>query len=390
MKRFIAALALAALPVAATAQVSVTSAVVKVERPEPLPLSRLDLPVADDGFAGARVGLADNATTGQFMNQTFEIIEITTGPEDLIARTEEALAQGAGFLVVMAAAEDVLTIADHVRDRDVVVMNVAAPDDRLRGEDCRANVLHLAPSRAMLADGLAQYLVWKQWTDWMLISGSHEPDRLKGDAYERAATKFGARVVERREFEDTGGARRSDSGHVLVQRQIPVFTQRAPEHDVVVVADESQVFGAYIPYRTWDPRPVTGDVGLEARNWHPAHESWGATQMQRRFERAAGRTMTDLDYNAWAAMRAIGEAVTRTNSGETAALKDYMLSESFELAAFKGQPLSFRPWDNQLRQAVLLADGKLVVSVSPQEEFVHQRTRLDTLGADEPDSACDF
>jgi ABC transporter substrate binding protein (PQQ-dependent alcohol dehydrogenase system) len=183
MKRLAAALALAAFPAAALAEVQVTSAVVKVERERPLPISRLDLPVQDDGFAGARVGLADNATTGQFMGQKFDIIEITTSPADQLARVDEAIAQGATFLIVMASADDLLAIADHVRDRDVVVMNVEAPDDRLRGEDCRANVLHLAPNRAMLADGLAQYLIWKQWSDWMLISGSHERDVLKGDAF---------------------------------------------------------------------------------------------------------------------------------------------------------------------------------------------------------------
>jgi ABC transporter substrate binding protein (PQQ-dependent alcohol dehydrogenase system) len=242
----------------------------------------------------------------------------------------------------------------------------------------------------MLADGLAQYLVWKRWTDWLLVHGSHPADEAKAEAFRRAATKFGAEIVEERVFEDTGGARRSDSGHVLVQRQIPTFMQRAEDHDVVIAADETQVFGVYLPYRTWDARPVAGDAGLRAMNWHPAHESWGATQMQRRFERDHGRAMTDLDYNVWAALRAAGEAVTRTNSADPSALRDYMLSESFELAAFKGQPLNFRPWNNQLRQAIILADGRNVVSVSPQEEFLHQRTRLDTLGQDEPDSACSF
>ena len=100
--------------------------------------------------------------------------------------------------------------------------------------------------------------------------------------------------------------------------------------------------------------------------------------------------MTDLDYEAWAALRALGEAVTRTKSADVATVRDYLLSEAFTLAAFKGQPLSFRPWDNQLRQAVILADEKTVVSLSPQEEFLHERTKLDTLGVDRPETACRF
>ena len=108
----------------------------------------------------------------------------------------------------------------------------------------------------MLADALAQYLVWKQWKRWLFVVGSHEPDKLYADALRRAATRFGAKIVQERTFEDTGGARRTDSGVTLIQRQMPVFTQQAPAYDVLVAADESEVFASYLPYRTWDPRPV--------------------------------------------------------------------------------------------------------------------------------------
>jgi ABC transporter substrate binding protein (PQQ-dependent alcohol dehydrogenase system) len=390
MRLFVAALCLVACAAPAAAEVAVKAAVLKVERERPLPISRLDLPPPDEGFAGARLAIDDNNTTGRFLGQTYALTEVTTTPENALAAFDALRAEGVGIVATIADAEDLLAIADHAAGTDALILNAAAPDDALRGAECRANVMHVAPSRAMLADGLAQYLVWKRWTDWVLVYGSHPQDQAKADAFRRAAEKFGARIVEERLFEDTGGARRSDSGHVLVQRQIPTFMQRLPEHHVVIAADESQIFGVYLPYRGWDPRPVAGDAGLRALNWHPAHESWGATQMQRRFERAAGRAMTDLDYNVWAALRAVGEAVTRAKTAEPAALREYMRSDAFELAAFKGQPLNFRPWNNQLRQAIMLADGRNVVSVSPQEEFLHQRTRLDTLGQDEPDSACDF
>ena len=138
----------------------------------------------------------------------------------------------------------------------------AAAGRRLRQEDCRANVVHTAPSRAMLADGLAQYLVWKKWTRWFLVVGSHERDKLFAAALKRAANRFGAKIVHEREFTDTGGARRTDSGVVQIQQQMPLFTQEAPSYDVLVVADESEVFANNLPYRTWDPRPVAGSAGL--------------------------------------------------------------------------------------------------------------------------------
>jgi ABC transporter substrate binding protein (PQQ-dependent alcohol dehydrogenase system) len=87
-------------------------------------------------------------------------------------------------------------------------------------------------------------------------------------------------------------------------------------------------------------------------------------------------------------VRAIGEAVTRTASDDPKTLHGFLLSEAFQLAAFKGQALSFRSWDQQLRQPILLVTARTLVSVSPQEPFLHERTPLDTLGHDLPDSSC--
>jgi ABC transporter substrate binding protein (PQQ-dependent alcohol dehydrogenase system) len=204
----------------------------------------------------------------------------------------------------------------------------------------------------------------------------------------RAATKFNGKIVEERTYAYEPTSRVSETGHVQVQRQMPVFTQNAPEHDVVLVADESDVFGEYLPYQTWDPRPVVGTQGLVPTAWHRAHEQWAGTQMQSRFEKHAGRWMRERDYTAWLGVRSLGEAVTRTNSNDPAVLRDYLRGEEFELGAFKGEGLTFRSWNQQMRQPILLAAARILVSVSPQEGFLHQRTPLDTLGYDEPESDC--
>lgn len=381
-------IALTATPGGADTLVKI--AVIQVEQKQPRPLSRLDLPVEDQGFAGARLGLADNNTTGKFMGQIYQAEEISIAPNEVKAEIDRLAREDTRLIITLAQADDLMAISGAAAAHGMLVFNAQARDAHLRAEACRADLLHIAPSRAQVADGLAQYLVWKKWTDWVLVHGSYDADRAMADAYRRAAAKFGAKIVEERVFEDTGGARRSDGGHVMVQQQMPAFMQRAASHDVVVVADESQVFGLYLPYRGSEPRPAAGDAGLTTSMWHPAHESWGATQLQRRFEKAAGRRMTDPDYLVWLAVRAVGEAVTRTNSAEAEAIRAYLLSDRFQLAGFKGQPLSFRPWTNQLRHGVVLGDAKTVVSVSPQEAFLHRVTALDTLGVDEPESKCSF
>ncbi|MBA4132895.1 MAG: branched-chain amino acid ABC transporter substrate-binding protein [Hyphomicrobium sp.] len=369
---------------------TLTMLMVRQLRPDRLPpLSLLDLPPKDDGLAGARLAIDDNNTTGRFLKQNFtlELIE-SEDPAELIAETKKRVEGGLGFIVTDLDAKPTIDLADALKGLDAVIFNTSAPDENIREEDCRANLKHTAPSRAMLSDALSQYLAWKRWGNWVLITGPTPEDKAFAEALRRSAQRFGMKIVEEREFKYDPGSRRSDGGFEQIQQQIPTFTQKLPPHDVLVVADEGELFGEYFPYRTWDAKPVVGTAGLFPTSWHPAIELWGGTQFQNRFKRLANRTMRPLDYNAWIAVRSIGEAATRKQSVDRKALIDYMLSPEFELAAFKGRKLTYRAWNGQLRQPLVLATGKMHVTVSPQPGFLHQFTELDTLGIDRPETKC--
>jgi ABC transporter substrate binding protein (PQQ-dependent alcohol dehydrogenase system) len=352
-------------------------------------VSILDIPAADDGIAGANLATEDNNTTGGFLGQTYLIEDIKLRPDgDPVAALNGLIAHGISFVLADLPAAALVELADAAKDKGVLIFNTGAPEDSVREENCRANVFHVAPAYSMLADGLAQYLVWKQWKRWLLIKGSHPQDELYAEALRRSAKKFGAKIVEERIFEDTGAGRRSDSGSVQTQRLIPVATQNAPAYDVLVAADESEVFANYLPFRTWDARPVAGSAGLEPMSWDGTHEQWGASQLQNRFIKLASRRMNARDNNAWVAMRMIGEAATRTGSNDPKVIRDYLTGPDFAIAAFKGQKQTLRHWNQQLRQPILLGDGRMIVSVSPQEGFLHQTSELDTLGFDQPETKC--
>ncbi|OUR67340.1 branched-chain amino acid ABC transporter substrate-binding protein [Cycloclasticus sp. 46_83_sub15_T18] len=347
-------------------------------------LSNLDPVLIDEGIQGARLGIADNNTTGQFTGQQYSLqyVELAVGA-DVEQAFERLLAEGYQYVVVDVPHTSLLALTKRSRDNNVLLFNVSLADGELRNENCANNLFHLIPSYEMQADALAQFMLKKRWNKWFLVKGNEPDDKRFAAAIKRSAKRFGIKIVAEKSWSFEHDTRRT------AQAEIPVFTQGA-DYDVLLVADVKGLFGDYLPMNTWLPRPIAGTQGLVPRAWHRTHERWGAVQMQNRFYAQAGRWMNDVDYASWLAVRTVGEAVTRTNSSDSTAIKAFILSDKFSLAGFKGTKLTFRPWNQQLRQPVLLATPRSIVSVLPHKEFLHPLTYLDTLGYDKPESSCSF
>jgi ABC transporter substrate binding protein (PQQ-dependent alcohol dehydrogenase system) len=353
------------------------------EQVAPLSLSNLDPFIKNKGVLGAELGIDDDNTTGKFVGQQFNLKKIIVPMDgNVIAAFDKEISKKFQYVVINLSATQVNPIADLPEAKKMLLFDVGTIDDALRNEQCRGNVLHFLPSRAMRADALAQYLMKKRWVKWFLVVGTNQEDLLFANAIKRSAKRFGLQIVAEKTWDHTYDARRT------AQSDVAVFTQTEDDYDVLVVADESGQFGEYLDYRTWNPRPVIGTQGLVPAAWHKTHEQWGAIQIQNRFKEKAHRWMEEQDYAAYLALRAIGEATTRTRSRDLSTVKDYMLSDSFALQGYKGSPLSFRSWDGQLRQPILLAAPRSLVAVAPIEGFLHPKTELDTLGYDLPESLC--
>jgi ABC transporter substrate binding protein (PQQ-dependent alcohol dehydrogenase system) len=354
-------------PISAPAA-EVTLAYVKIARAAAPTLSNLD-PVPDDlGQAGARLAIDDNNTTGKFIGQSYDL-RMVDAPEDI---------GDAQFVILDTPDADQIEIADAFPDK--VFFNVASYADDLRAENCRKNLFHTLPSYGMRADALMQFTLKKRWTRLALIKGHEAEDQAFALAIEAAATKFQLNISASEDWIYDEDMRRSASS------EVPLFTQKLGDYDLLVIADERNDFARYIAYNTWLPRPFAGAEGLQAVGWGRVMEQWGAAQLQSRFADLAGRDMQDVDYAAWVAVRAVGEAMTRTKNA--ADVRTYLLSDAFELAGYKGAPMSFRNWDGQMRQPIGLVHGGAVVTMAPLEEFLHQRNPLDSLGIDQPQSHC--
>ncbi|QGY05146.1 ABC transporter substrate-binding protein [Methylobacterium mesophilicum SR1.6/6] len=351
----------------------------RVERP--VPLNNEDPIPDDEGAKGAELGLKDSNATGRFLGLAFALDTKVVEPGDDIRQAFRALPDPR-LVVLNAPAADVLALADLPEAKGSVLLNIGAPDTRLRDADCRRNLLHVLPSRAMLADALIQFLAFKRWSRILLVTGPAPGDALYAEALKRSAKKFGARIVAESRYDPQGGDVRDTALREFA------LTTRGPEHDVVAVADEAGAFGASLNYNTASPRPLVGTQGLAPAAWGRPVEAWAAVQLQGRFRKLAGRAMRPVDWAGWMAVHAVGEAAVKARSTEAAAVRGALTAPGFEVGGFKGRPLSFRTWDGQLRQPIFLLWPGAVTATAPLEGYLHHRTELDTLGLDEPESAC--
>ena len=333
---------------------------------------------------GAKTALRDSRVLGRSIGVKFELLEATLGEADeAVAAVEALAAEGTRVFLLDLPLEDVRQAAAALADKDLLLFNIRHGANELRGEDCSPVLFHTIASDAMLMDGLAQFLSKKNWSHVLILEGEQEADLVMSAAFQDSARKFRLNVVDVRPFVLSNDPRVRD------ETNIPILTGDA-DYDVVFLADTLGEFGRYVPYQTYEARSVVGSEGLVPSAWHWTWERYGAPQLNQRFDRVAKRPMKDTDYAAWAAVKSAIEAMVRTDSRDIAVLRDYLTNDAFTLDTYKGAPGNFRPWDNQLRQAVLLHTHNAVIARAPLEGFLHQTNNLDTLGRDQLESACRF
>lgn len=302
------------------------------------------------------------------------------GKDGLLAALEDLIKKGARHVVLELPAAEAALLAEQTRGKNVLLINAGAPEDMLRGPKCNG-LLHTLPSHAMEADALAQYLASRKWTRPLVLYGASPDDQALLKSFARSARRFGLKPVAQKPFKLSSDPRERELGNVLLLTS-------GIDHDAVVVLDADGEFARTVPFATQLPRPVVGSNGLTAQAWHWAHDRYGAPQLNRRFVKRAKRTMDSFDWAAWAAGKAVVEAHVRWPKASAAEHANLLRQGDAGIDGFKGQRLSFRPWDGQLRQPVMLAHGNGVVGMAPIDGFLHPRSVLDTLGMDQSESGC--
>jgi len=329
-------------------------------------------PAADGVAAALKEAKLELEAAGASLTLELQPVASTTDAKAAAQKAEKA---GALAVLTDLNAEATLAVADAIK---LPVLNLSAADDRLRQQDCRARLYHVAPSERMRADALAQTLVARKWPQVLLLTGPTPADAQRAAVVQAALKRYGLKVTATKPFKLSGDPRERDLANPLL------LTQGG--HDVVWVVDADGEFARSLPYRTATPRPVVGDAGLVAVAWHAQFDRYGAPQVSRRFFKEAKRPISAPDWSAWLAGKALAAAVVAAPKGPAAAVHR-ALAEG-EVDGSQGVPMSFRAWDGQLRQPLLLTDGQGVIGSAPIDGILHPKNNLDTVGADAPEKLC--
>jgi ABC transporter substrate binding protein (PQQ-dependent alcohol dehydrogenase system) len=349
---------------------------------------KLERDRVERAYMGHPTGAASDAIAMALDEAQFELeaaktsitfkLEQVSSLEAAKAAAQKAEKAGNPLLVINLPAAWTSAVAAVVK---LPILNIGASDDNLREGDCLTNMYHVLPSERMRADALAQALMARKWTQVLLLNGSSAEDIKRSQVAQASMKRYGLKIVATKPFKLSTDPRERSLAN------LQLLTANS-SYDVVWVVDSDGEFARTLPYNTAQARPVVGDAGMLALAWEAHFDRFGAPQVMRRFAKAAKRTMTDFDWAAWMAGKAVVAAAIASPRSDPVSIAKALTSASLD--GSKGVPLQFRPWDRQLRQSMLLTDGQGVLGVMPLEGILHPKNILDTLGADEGEKLCKF
>ena len=384
----IIALALSALPALAQSEPPRDIRIVYIDRAED---PFYDPPVQTDGvirvankppLAGAELGIKDIATLGRAANVRFTLEHHSVPADGDVAADIASLAATHPAMVLLDLPhDDIVTAAKAIEPGALALINIRDTSDDLRRTLCGTALFHTIPSQSAYSDALAQMMVRKNWKRILTLVGPEPEDLELAKIFATSAKKFGAKIVDTKPFIAGNDPRKREENSTALMTG-------DSDYDVIYVADTTGDFGRFVEFRQIKPRPIIGSEGLEASAWHRAAERYGAPQVNHRFERDASRPMSDMDWSAWVAVKALAEAVAREKAMTGPAISAALLSGKIDVEMTKGIPGSFRAWDHQLRQPIMLHTADAVIAMAPIEGFLHENSILDTLGLSDRDTNC--
>lgn len=327
---------------------------------------------------GAGLGLDDaNALTTLFGKR----LRLETAAERDGAQAGRALARAGALAVVGGVGPGGGEALLQAATDGATVLNVGAPDDRLRNEGCERRAFHVMPSVSMYVDALTRLLIEQRKLTRWAVAGDGS---ARGAEIEAAAR----RSVGRRGGTVSGDAAAADILLLAVDDHVvdtsltrAVAAGRRP--DRIAAIGEA-----------WARLPAERAAGLWAVGWHHELVRFSARELNARFRRRWSAPLGETSWAAWAALKLIGEAVVRAGARDGGALVAFLESAP-PFDGHKGEALTFRGWDHQLRQPLYVTGPRKREDIGgPKGPFAVEADvggkNLDTLGTAMAESRCRF
>jgi ABC transporter substrate binding protein (PQQ-dependent alcohol dehydrogenase system) len=333
-------------------------------------------------IGAARLGASDVGMALSFGGFSLAIEDVHLSSQQVLNQALDKLVSAGVRYWLLDLPPQVIAQVSARYAGQALMWNVSSDLDALRAASCSPTLFHTYPSARMFADGLAQYVAARNWRSYLGLTGPLAQDQLLSQAWQRASKRYGLSPVDEKLFKLSGDPRERALGNIKL-----LTNDR--NHDIVVVWDSHGEFARSLPYATQRPRPVVGSNGLVALAWHAQWPRNGGPQLSRRFKQNNNRDIVGQDWAAWVAIRSVAAVLLAEPTGDLI-VQANALRSTVSVDGYKGPALSYRSWDGQLRQPVLLAHGDGVIATAPADGVLHPTEVLDTLGVDQRETTCKF
>jgi ABC transporter substrate binding protein (PQQ-dependent alcohol dehydrogenase system) len=337
-------------------------------------------------LSGVKAAVKEAKIPGRAAGLKFELVEHRLASEDGAAdavQAQLAIDPDRVFILDLPLADIEQLAASHATGAETVMFNIRQPSDALRAEKCSPALFHTIASTSMQTDAVAQFLGKMNWRNVLVLASPSKEDVEVAKAFTASIKKFGLKIAATREFVNSNDPREREKNR-------PRLLTSGADYDVIFLADHEGEFGRYLAYNTYLPRPVIGAEGVHSSSWHWTWERNGAPQLNQRIRKFAKGNPSSHDWAGWVAVRSVVQAAIKSASVHPGDLRKTLRSNDFTVDMYKIGPGSFRRWDQQLRQPVLLHTHNAVIGTAPFDGFLHRFNTFDTLGFDEAERRCAF
>lgn len=376
----------------------------------------LQAAVAKSAVDGTKYAEDDFKLNAELVGIDFKILRETASGAAVTAAADKLVAAGAFGIMGGFNYAEAKALGDWSKAKNVPFINLAAPTDILRNEQCTPTMFHMAPSAAMYMDALAGWYVRSNLRQWYIVY----EDTAEGRAqYERFRWSIRERHFGAREVGATRLAVGASGGTALVNavrraNADAIFLLMGAEGQLRTLAELDK--GGITAQTTGFPYPETQlrefyemsakaaptlGVGHRAAAWEGTIDAYGAREWNARYLSLFGEPLQMPAWSIYHAVKTLYESAV-FSGGDTGAANiiAHMTSQDNVFDLHKGLGSTFRPWDRQLRQSLYLVKinanpkdrisgailvGELPAIYMPGTDLVE---RLDQLGDLQRQSKC--